>query len=491
MAEPTLMQILDAGATFCRQNRIADAEQVFRHGAARFANNSILLNNLASILALQQKFDEAMTWHDRAVAADPNDALAHANRAKTLMTLRRFDEALTSLRRVDELEPKNADAILELGICLRRLHRDEESEKAFRRVIELAPQKAASYAYLGQVLWDLGKPVESLAALRRAVELAPHDPKIHHGFGMALLLNGDLPNGWREMDYRWQSNDYADIASPTSAPRWDGSRLNGRSIYIQPEQGLGDTLHFIRYAALLAKQGGRVTVGTHKPLKELVATVPGVSEVSAEGEPLPRHDCWVGLMSLPKFLKTDLTNIPADVPYVRADPKKVAQWKERLSREENFKVGLTWAGNPDHTRDRLRSMKLSDFAPLANAQGVTFYSLQHTAGAEQAKSPPPGMNFVDLADELPTFSDTAAVVESLDLMISVDTAVIHLAGAMAKPVWTLIHYSPDWRWMLEREDSPWYPTMRLFRQKVYGDWSEVVRRVAVELANRTARGGAT
>jgi Flp pilus assembly protein TadD len=481
MPQPTLAQILDAGMTLCRQNRFADAERLFRNATARFGENPIILNNLASILALQKKLDEAMAWHDRAISAEPTHALSHANRGKTLMSLQRFDEALESFRRVIELEPNNAGATGDLGVCLRRLNRDEESAKYFRRAIELSPQTASNHAYLGQVLWDLGQPNESLQSLRRAVELGPGDPKLHHALGMGLLLMSDLPNGWRELDYRWQTSDYAAIASPTSTPRWDGSPLKGRTIYIQPEQGLGDTLHFIRYAALLADNGGRVAVGTHRPLKELVATAPGVSAVAAEDEPLPPHDCWVGLMSLAKFFATDLSDIPANVPYIRADAAKVARWKERLANDSNFKVGLTWAGNPEHTRDRLRSMRLNDFAPMTKVHGVTFYSLQRGAGAEQAKSPPPGLNLIDLANELPSFSDTAAAVENLDLIISVDTALIHLAGAMARPVWTLLHYAPDWRWMLDREDSPWYPTMRLFRQKTYGDWGEVMERVSEEL----------
>jgi hypothetical protein len=254
---------------------------------------------------------------------------------------------------------------------------------------------------------------------------------------------------------------------------------------LHSEQGFGDTIQFIRYAPLLARQGARVVVECQPELRSLLRGVEGVQHLLAQGEPLPPFDLHAPLLSLPLAFGTRLGSIPAQVPYLKADPALAEAWRGKVAGDgRRLKIGLAWAGSPARKGDRQRSVSLSALAPLAAVKGADFYSLQKGPAAEQAKNPPPEMRLMDLTAELKDFADTAALIASLDLVISVDTAVAHLAGAMARPVWTLLEFVPAWRWLLDREDSPWYPTMRLFRQPSRGDWGSVVRRVAEALAAR-------
>ena len=325
---------------------------------------------------------------------------------------------------------------------------------------------------------------EALAACERAIALKPEFPVARSNRAMMLLLKGEFAKAWAEYEWRLQRGD---IAPPRglSQPQWKGEDPAGLAILIHAEQGVGDSIHFIRYAPLLAARGARVIVECQPELVALFRTVEGVERVLAAGETLPAFDRHVPMMSLPFAFHTTLDAIPARVPYLRADETRVKAWAERVAREGGrMKVGVAWAGKPSHKDDHLRSLRLSAFAPLAEAKGVSFYSLQKSEAAAQAKDPPPGMALIDLTDEIKDFADTAALLVNLDLVIAVDTAVIHLGGALARPVWTLLHFVPDWRWMLDREDSPWYPTMRLFRQPAPGDWPAVLHRVAEELVRK-------
>jgi hypothetical protein len=259
--------------------------------------------------------------------------------------------------------------------------------------------------------------------------------------------------------------------------------LEGRTILLHAEQGFGDVIQFIRYLPLVEQRGGRIIVECQAELQRLFQTTAERCQIVIRGQPLPAFDLHCPLLSLPRAFGTALANIPGTEPYLQADAEQVGRWQRRLGEFDSMvKVGLAWAGSPTHKKDRNRSMKLARLAPLGQAPGVRFFSLQKGATAAQAKTPPPGMDLVDWTEELKDFADTAALIANLDLVIAVDTAVVHLAGAMGKPVWTLLPFVPDWRWLLEREDSPWYPTMRLFRQNSWGDWDSVITRVADALS---------
>ncbi len=264
--------------------------------------------------------------------------------------------------------------------------------------------------------------------------------------------------------------------------QWDGSSLEGRSLLLHAEQGFGDALQFIRYLPRVAQRGGRIILGCQPELQRLFQTIADGCQIVVRGQALPAFDLYCPLLSLPRVFGTTLASIPNLIPYLRADAGEAGKWQQRLAEHCSMvKVGLAWAGSPAHKNDRNRSMKLARLAPLGRTPGVRFFSLQKGEAAAESKTPP-GLELVDWTQELKDFADTAGLIENLDLVIAVDTAVAHLAGAMGKPVWTLLPSNSDWRWMLEREDSPWYPTMRLFRQTSWGDWDSVVARVAEALS---------
>jgi hypothetical protein len=325
----------------------------------------------------------------------------------------------------------------------------------------------------------MGQAKESLDMYEQIVARWPDRMDALANRSLAILTLGDLPRGFAEYETRWKSAAFKDKVS-MPCPRWDGADVTGKTILLTSEQGSGDVIQFIRYAPLVSARGAKVSVHCSPELRGVIETVAGVSGIFHAGDQLPPMDFYAPLASLPSIFKTTLDTIPANVPYVRADPDKLARWQERLASASGFKVGIVWAGTPLHQNDCARSSKLSDFAPLA-IQGVSLFSLQKGKPESQLASPPPGMQITALGPDLRNFADTAALLQCLDLLISVDTSVVHLAGALGKPVWTLLAKGPDWRWMLDREDSPWYPTMRLFRQREMGNWSDVIARVSENL----------
>jgi hypothetical protein len=303
------------------------------------------------------------------------------------------------------------------------------------------------------------------------------------------LLKGDFERGLLHHEWRWHVRDLRMGGRRMEKPAWRGEPLNGARILLHAEQGSGDTLQFLRYAPLVAARGGRVTIEVAAELKRLAMSLKGVEQVIGLGEALPAFDQHCPLLSLPLAFGTTMATIPGEIPYLAAPEPLLAEWRARLAASAAPRVGLIWAGRPEHRRDRDRSIALAALAPLADT-GATFYSLQKGPAAAQAKGPPAGMVLHDLGAALGDFADTAAAMSALDLVITVDTSPAHLAGAIGKPVWLLLTHAPDWRWFLEREDSPWYPTARLFRQTTRGDWAPVIARVAAEL-RRLAAGDRT
>jgi hypothetical protein len=296
---------------------------------------------------------------------------------------------------------------------------------------------------------------------------------------------GRFEQGWPGYEWRWKVEEFGALP-PLHQPQWDGSPLEGRTILIRTEQGLGDTLQFIRYIPLVHRRGGRVILLSQPPLTRLQACIPGVERLLAHGDPVPEFDVHVPLLSLPGLLGTRLETVPADVPYLEAEPPLVEAWRHRLGSYPGFKVGIVWQGNPKYLQDRARSTCLAQFAPLARVPGVHLFSLQKGPGAEQLTARTEWFPVTDLGSGLADFADTAAVLKHLDLVVSVDTSVAHLAGALGLPVWVALPHAADWRWLMGRDDSPWYPTMRLFRQTGPGQWEDVFRRIAEALGRRIA-----
>ena len=438
--------------------------------------------NLGSSLRLTGQFEEAIAAQRHAIALKSDFAVAYSGLGAALQDSGQMDAAVEAFAQAARLDPRDPMVHSNLGNSLRMQGRLEESIAACRRSIEVDARYANGWSNLSAALYLQGEYEQSLAACQRAIDLAADHVEGHWNKALNLLLRGDLAEGFEQYEWRWRWKSYSATTPPLPGPRWDGSDPRGRTILLWAEQGLGDSIQFVRYAPLLAARGARVLLRCDPQLTGLLQSVQGVERVLAHEDALPQYDFQVPLMSLPKALGTTLASIPADVPYLSAEPERVQHWRDRLAQDgDTLKVGLAWAGRPTHHNDRQRSIPLSLLAPLAEVKGVRFYSLQKGDAATQAINPPPGMNMVDCADDLIDFSDTAALVQNLDLVIAVDTAIVHLAGALARPVWVLLPSVPDWRWLLGREDSPWYPTMRLFRQSARGDWPAVVRKVAENL----------
>jgi hypothetical protein len=408
-------------------------------------------------------------------------ACAHAGRR---------DEAISWFRRALERQPDCPEACNGLGVLL--LWDDvAEAEALLGRAVKLRPDYAIAHSNLGAVLDLQGELSEesvarSLASLRRAVELRSDSAVIRHNYGMALLRAGNFAEGWRE--FEWRLLRYPPGKLRYSLPCWSGTPLDGKTIVLWDEEGMGDSLQFVRYAQTVKQRGARVIVECRRELAGLLKTCPGVDEVVVIGTSRVEFDEHVPLLSLPWALGTELSSIPPNVPYLFPEPALVEKWRQELRAESAFKIGIAWQGNPDYQFDRFRSIPLANFAPLAGAGDVRLYSLQLGAGREQLADVQRAIPITDLADRIGDFQNTAAIMRNLDLVIACDSAPAHLAGALGVPVWVPLPYVANWRWLLDRADSPWYPTMRLYRQSRPGDWQEVFARIAAELA-ATCRAG--
>lgn len=424
------------------------------------------------------RLEESVECYRRSLALLPSNAEAWNNLGASLLSLRRPEEAEPCIAQALALAPGYAEGYSNLGNALQALGRHDEAIARYRRALELKPDYHAAHDHLGLVLQAQGKLEEAIHEYGRALAMAPGYAVAHTNRALARLQHGDFANGWNEYEWRFACPEHP--VPNHVQPWWDGSPLQGRTILVWTEQGLGDCFQFIRFAPLLARAGGRVVVHCASSLARVLATCPGVSQVVRHDEDLPPFDCHVPLMSLPGLFGTMLGTIPAHVPYLFPPPERVAAWGREMSARRGLKVGIAWQGNPDHKKDRIRSFRLDQFEPLSRIAGVSLFSLQKGRGAEQLAGRD-SLHIVDLGSRLEDLSDAAAVLANLDLVIVPDTALAHLAGALGRPVWVALSSSGEWRWLTAREDSPWYPTLRLFRQHRWGDWDEVFGRIAGQL----------
>jgi tetratricopeptide (TPR) repeat protein len=494
------------GAALRHLGDLAGSEASYREALRRRPNYPDALNNLGDVLSRQGRLDDAVACYREALRLRPDYPEAHSNLAVALRQQGKFDEAVASFRDALRCRPNYAEVYYNLGMAYWENGRPREAADCYRQALTVRPDYAEALFYLGQALHALGRRDEAVATYRRLLETDPgNNAEGHLGRALARLILGDYEQGWAEYEWRWRSGDFA--RPPARAPRWDGSPLDGRTILLQAEQGLGETLQFVRYAALVKRRGGTVVFACPRPLLGLLAACPGIDRlVPADGEP-PPCDVQVSLLSLPGIFGTTLAAVPAEVPYLAADPALVARWRWELAgrggrppglpKDEGrpgglppppfpgLRVGLAWQGNTRYRLDRYRSVPLRYFAPLARVPGVRLFSLQKGPGSEQLRDLPADCPVIDLGPRLDEhsgpFLDTAAVMKNLDLVIAVDTAVAHLAGGLGVPVWVVLSAATDWRWLLERADSPWYPTARLFRQASWGDWEGVFTRMDQEL----------
>jgi Tfp pilus assembly protein PilF len=438
-------------------------------------------NNIGRALAARGRNEEALACYDCALALRRDIPQIWVNRGTALRDLVRLDEAEKSLREALRVKPDFAKAHRELGNVLDYLGRFEEAEASVRTALRLQPEVAFAHFTLGYILYHLGRATEAQASCRAALCLRPENRDVRVLLGHALLLAGQFEEGWNEFEWRWRERE-GRLRHLLAVPYWNGEAIGDRVILLVAEQGHGDTLQFCRYVPQIAAGARRTILAVQPALVRLLSRLPGVSEIVADRCFKPSSfDLWCGLMSLPHAVGTTLDTIPATTPYLTADPADAAHWRERLASLAGLRVGLCWAGgrtrNPRQiANDRRRSITLDTLAPLGEISGVQFISLQKGPPAAEAARPLQGMELHDFTEDLHDFADTAALMESLDLVISVDTAVAHLAGALGKPAWVLNRFSTDFRWPRDRDDSPWYPSLRQFRQPTPGDWQSVISR---------------
>src|ERR1700722_11423916 len=438
-------------------------------------------SNRADALIALQRFGEALASHDRALMLRPDYAEAHFHRGNALHDLKRFEDALASYDHAIMLRPDYAEAHSNRGNALQELKRFEEAVAGYDRALALRGDLAEAHSNRGNALKELDRFDEALASYERALAVQPDFADVHFNEAMCRLLIGDLYRGWEKNEWRWETAQIRNGKRSFSQPLWLGSdEIAGKTILLHAEQGLGDTIQFCRYAPLVAARGARVVLEVQKSLQELMGSLAGVAHIISKGDPLPDFDLQCPLLSLPLAFGTRLEMIPSAIPYLRASPQALNNWEGRLGPRDRPRIGLFWSGNPMNTRDHNRSIGFSSFLSLLDIN-ATFISLQKDVRAADAVVLNDRSDLLHFGDELRSFADTAALIANLDLVITVETSVAHLAGALAKPVWVLLPFIPDWRWLLDRDDSPWYPTARLFRQDDSRRWDGAFGRLRAAL----------
>jgi tetratricopeptide (TPR) repeat protein len=442
---------------------------------------TVAFKNRGTVLKYLNRFEEALASYDKALALKPDYADAFNNRGNVLQELKRFDEALASYDKALALKPDFADVFNNRGNVLQDLNRFEEALASYDKALALKPDFAEAFNNRGNVLKYLNQFEEALASYDKALTLKPDDAEPHWNEGILRLLTGDFSRGWAKYQWRWNSESLGPSKSNFSQPLWLGAEaIDGKTILLHSEQGLGDTIQFCRYVPLVAARGARVVLEVERPLHEIMASLAGATQVISKGDALPDFDFHCPLLSLPLAFETRLETIPSATAYLRAPDQTLNDWQARLGPKARPRIGFVWSGRPAHKNDHNRSISLRSLLPLLDID-ATFVSLQKDVPSDDAAVLKGCNDVLHFGDELKDFSDTAALILQLDLVISVDTSVAHLAGALGEPVWILLPYNPDWRWLLDRDDSPWYPSVRLFRQQQIGNWAGVIDQVKNEL----------
>ena len=497
------------GVIAYQHQQLPNAEQFVRQALAIDPKHPEALNNLGAILLGQGKWAEAVSSFDKVLLVQPTSALALANRGMALLKVMKFEEALGSFdkalaiasdadafygrgnallklgRAADALasfgralamRPGFTEAMTNRAVALFDLLQHEEAIQACEQSLAIKPNQAEALSIRGSALLELGRINEAIESLNAALAIRADHPAAHLSLGFCKLMAGDFEQGWEEYEWRGLTassttssvNEYARPRLP------DADGLRSKTVLLQAEQGLGDTIQFCRYVPMLAEKGAHVVLQVQPPLKSLLSRLAGVGAVIAQGEPIPRYDYCFPLLSLPLNFKTNLSTIPAPIPYLRASSEHLAVWRSKLENMPRPLIGLVWSGNPAHRNDRNRSIPLEQLARLLHVNG-TFISLQKDCRAAEAEWLHSHSSLRHFGDELLSFEDTAALASLMDVIVSVDTSTAHLSGALGKRLFVLLPMlGADWRWLQRRTDSPWYPTAHLVRQTTRGDWSEAV-----------------
>jgi tetratricopeptide (TPR) repeat protein len=459
--------------------RPRDAVAAYDRAIAIKPDHVNALNDLGNTWGILGRPDDALAAYDKAIAAAPELAMTYNNKGAILAETQRFDEAIANYDRALALKPDYAEAYNNRGAALLVLSHPDQALASFEQALALRPDYAEAINNKGTALQGLDRHQEALSWHQRALALNPNNASAHLGIANAYLALGNYEAGWAEYEWRWGTKDLAPFRKDRRCPLWTGDQpLEHKSILLHAEQGYGDMVQFARYVPMVARRGARVVLEVPRPLQVLFGSLEGVSQLICRGDKLPASDFHCPLLSLPRAFRTNVHTIPAETPYLRAASDHREKWKARLAGHSGRKIGLAWSGRP---YPRNRSIPLVTLEPLFSLPGITFVSLQQELADTDLALVRDRTNVVHFGKELQDFADTGGVISCLDLVLSIDTSVAHLAGAMGKPLWLLLQFGSDFRWLVDRDDNPWYPTARLFRQAKTGDWESVVDRVHHEL----------
>jgi tetratricopeptide (TPR) repeat protein len=461
-----------------RMGHLESAIELIGKAIALDERNAPYHFNLSRALEDAGRLAEAARSYRRTLTFWPDNPDAHVNLGCVLQELGQLEDAAACFRKAIQLEPGFAEAQTNLGSALRDIGQLEEALICGRRAVELAPNLPAAHVNLGATLERHGRLDEAMACYRHALGLQPGLPAAHNNLALALLAKGDMEAGWNEYEWRWRMPKMRAEQRRFAQPQWRGEAAEGKTLLIHAEQGFGDTLQFCRYATHAAARGLRVIMLVQAPLVRLLGGVEGVALVAGRGDKPPKFDMHVPMLSLPRIFGTALDTIPNAGAYLHADETMEAAWRARLATLgcQGRRIGLVWAGSPSLAADRQRSISAEYLAPLLEVPGCDFFSLQKTGPAA-----PAGFALHDFMGEMDDFASTAALIANLDLVIAADTAVAHLAAALGKPVWLMDRFAPCWRWLTGRTDSPWYPTLRIYRQPRPDDWAPVIAAIVSDL----------
>lgn len=517
-ASETSQSLIEAAFQYHQQGQLSKADPLYARSISLDPENFDALHMRGVLQAQLKKFDVSVELINSALKINPESADAWSNLGNAYQSLgalaqaidayqhslninqehlgsltnlgaalrkeKSFTRAEQYLRKALALNPACIDAYIKLGNVLSDRCEFEEAQSCFNYVLQRIPDNASALTGLGQIYRQQSRLQEAIQLTRQAIALDPDNPIAHFSLGIYLLSMGDFTNGWREYMWRLHKDEYRHVLRHYDRPVWDGSDLTGKRLFIYPEQGIGDFLQFVRYVKDLSVDAKELIVEAPKKLYWLINQLSNYCTVITPDKEPPEFDMHVSQMSLPALRGTTLDTIPCDIPYFKVDEGHINVWKNKLQNDDKIKLGIVWQGNQDNPNDRNRSLSLESLKPLAELKGVELISLQKGFGEEQLQQ----CSFKDRIQVVEdwdngeeAFKDTAAMIENLDLLISCDTAVVHLAGAMGKPVWVLLSTVPDFRWMLDREDSPWYPSVRLFRQQNRDDWQGVISAVKQRL----------
>ncbi|NTW52808.1 MAG: tetratricopeptide repeat protein [Chlorobiaceae bacterium] len=477
-----------SGVIASRSGDHLKAVRLIGRAIATCPDNAAFHFNLGNAYNRLKKFDAALASYDQAISINPDYSKAFTNRGIVLNELKRFDAALESYGKAISIKPDNQEAYSNRGVLLRELRHFDAALENFDKALSINPDFAEAFTNRGILFKELNQLDAALDSFDKAITIIPDLAEAHLNKSLILLLEGDFRRGWELYEWRWKVSRLASALNGFTQPLWLGNEsIKGKTIFLYSEQGYGDTIQFCRYASLVADLGAKVILESEMPLTALLKKLEGVSELVARGSTPPDFDYHCPLLSLPLAFKTDLDSIPCPKQYLKSDPEKVAYWKSRLGNKTEPLVGLVWSGNPAHTSDHNRSIPLSVLTKHL-PEGFAYVSLQKKVRQSDRPALESNENILHFGDELNDFTDTAALCDLMDVVISVDTSVAHLSGALGKQTWVLLPFAPDWRWMLNRNDSPWYPSMRLFRQQKPNDWDEVFGRLRSALLTTCGKG---